>query len=179
MSDSQLKRTGRVDCARRVLSIAMRRQLESSEDGIGEKLMREIGEVIELDEKTNSATMRFYRHSACSNCGMCMFKDDAKYIDMKVQNTLELTAGEQAIVEVSSHVVVASALIAYMIPVLFALVGLVIGIFLRNELIQLALCLGFLILGYIIIIILDKRFSVTRKLQPVMIEKYKKIMEEL
>lgn len=135
--------------------------------------MVEQGCVISIDEKKQQAKVRFERKSACAACGMCMFKQDEKSIDMTMPNTMDAKEGDKVEVEVSNGIVLVSAVIAYAIPVIMAGIGLLIGFLLNNELLQFALCLVFLIIGYIIIITLDRKMKFTSKIEPKML----KIME--
>lgn len=132
--------------------------------------MRETGTVVSVNEKKNTAAIRFNRTSACGDCKMCAFKDDAKHIDMSVENTLSVAEGDMVEVELKDSIVIVSAVIAYAIPVLLAGLGLLIGTFsFENEIFQFLLCLGFLILGYIIIVLLDRKFRITKRIRPVML----------
>lgn len=128
--------------------------------------MREEGEVVGIEKET--ALVRFNRKEACGKCGMCMFKRDTMHVDMKVQNTLHAETGDRVEVTLADSVVIVSALIVYVLPLLFAAAGLAIGLLAKNELLQLLLCLSFLVIGYIIVIICDRKLRLTRKVVPVM-----------
>lgn len=90
------------------------------------------GVVVHADERI--AQIRTSRRSACGVCGSndgCGVSSVVKAFDkamvFRVANTLGVSAGEQVIVGVGEQVLLRSSLVAYVLPLVFLIVGAIIG----------------------------------------------------
>lgn len=123
--------------------------------------MQEIGKVIEVVD--DNVKVRFERKSACAHCGMCGFKENDTFVDVAVKNVLQAKKDDLVEIEMRDSAVLIASIIAYLIPVCLALIGLIITQQLTDEMwIQLVVCLCSLALSYVLVFLLDKKFKYTR-----------------
>ncbi|MCL1900919.1 MAG: SoxR reducing system RseC family protein [Firmicutes bacterium] len=115
--------------------------------------MTEIGTVIKLNK--NSAVVRIERKSMCNSCKMCGIASDAPHIDIRLKNDVSAKANDKVEISIADGIVIKSSLIVYLIPLFFAFIGLLIGLFFADEIIQLILFFGFLVLGFCCVILLN------------------------
>ena len=87
--------------------------------------MQEIGRVEKID-KRNYATVVFPRKQACEHCQMCFQTKDSMRVSVRVHNTLNAKVGDSVAVDMSERIVLKSALVVYLIPVLLVLVALLL-----------------------------------------------------
>lgn len=111
--------------------------------------------------KGNKATVRFDRRSACDKCHMCAVTKDGMKVEVVVDNTLGASVGDVVEVEMGERYVLTAAAIVYVIPLVLIGAGIGIGT-LINELAEVLMALGGLVLGFAIAIILDK-FVIRKK----------------
>lgn len=87
--------------------------------------MDAIGEVIEVhDEK---ATVRTRRHTACSRCGACGHLAETSDMDVEAVNLIGAKPGDLIVLSMESGSVVQAAFLAYILPLLAFIVGLIGG----------------------------------------------------
>lgn len=102
--------------------------------------MLDQGKVIEL--KGELALVEFSPSAACSECGACHKAKSGK-MATEAYNEVGAKMGEGVEVEVSRAVVTLFPFIAYMVPVLFFFLGIIIGNILSEIL---GIILGFVLL---------------------------------
>lgn len=130
--------------------------------------MTEQGKVIKIEK--SEAIVRVQRKSACASCGMCAMKPKDSHIDIRVENVLDVKEGDIVQIKVESGSVAKISLLVYILPLAFALVGMLIGIFLQlPEWATLSLFLGFVVVGFLIVFLLDKKLAKNKKLQPMLL----------
>ena len=105
--------------------------------------------------KGNKATVRFERQSACDKCHMCAVTKDGMKVEIVIENTLGANEGDCVEVEMGEKYVLTAATIVYVIPLILTGVGIGIGT-LINEIAQICLGIGGLVVGFVIAILLDK-----------------------
>ena len=93
--------------------------------------MLERGEVVALEG--GQARVRFRRSSACGNCQACGMLKDMSEIEIKLDNILHAEAGDLVTVEMSSRNLLKSSAIAYVFPLIFLIIGLILGIIGRRN----------------------------------------------
>lgn len=89
--------------------------------------MQQRGYVSRADDKEARVIIR--RESACGdNCGSCGGGcDDSKSITLDIENTLSAKVGDYVIIESKSSTILKSAFIAYIMPLIFMIIGVLVG----------------------------------------------------
>lgn len=87
--------------------------------------MDAIGEVIEVHN--GKATVRTRRHTACSRCGACGHLAETSDMDVETLNVIGARPGDLVVLSMESGSVVRAAFLAYMLPLLAFLAGLIGG----------------------------------------------------
>ena len=105
--------------------------------------------------KGNKATVRFERRSACDKCHMCAVTKDGMKVEVVVENTLGANEGDFVEVEMGEKYVLTAATIVYVIPLVLTGLGIGLGT-LINEIAQICLGIGGLVIGFVIAILLDR-----------------------
>ena len=121
--------------------------------------MTERGVVVKV--KGKRATVRFDRRSACDSCHMCAVTRDGMKVEVVIENTLGANVGDFVEVEMAQRFVLTAAVIVYLIPLALVALGVGIGV-LFNELTQILLAVGGLVVGFVIAFLLD-RFVIKKK----------------
>ena len=121
--------------------------------------MTERGVVVKV--KGKRATVRFDRRSACDSCHMCAVTRDGMKVEVVIENTLGANVGDFVEVEMAQKFVLTAAVIVYLIPLVLVALGVGLGV-LFNELTQILLAVGGLVLGFVIAFLLDK-FVIKKK----------------
>ncbi|MBR4800160.1 MAG: SoxR reducing system RseC family protein [Clostridia bacterium] len=121
--------------------------------------MTERGVVVKV--KGKRATVRFDRRSACDSCHMCAVTRDGMKVEVVIENTLGANVGDFVEVEMAQRFVLTAAIIVYLIPLALVAFGVGLGV-LFNELTQILLAVGGLVLGFVIAFLLD-RFVIKKK----------------
>ena len=120
--------------------------------------MTEAGKVIKI--KNGMATVRVDRKSSCEKCGMCAFKPGTPHIDITLADTLGCSVGDTVELEISGGAVVKISVIAYGIPLLSGLIGFAAAyLFELREAWQLVSLAGGLAVGFVLLILLDRRYK--------------------
>jgi len=126
--------------------------------------MREIGIVANI--KGDKATITLPRKSACDKCRMCLAAPEKDKVTITLNNQLGAIVGDKVAIEMSGGYVMTAAFIVYLMPLIFAVAGLIIGINLWNEGIAIILTLTGLIIGFILVIIIDRRLKQKKGFAP-------------
>lgn len=98
--------------------------------------MIKFGQVIAYDEHTHNATIRYIRPDACAKCGACGSLNQSGEITLKA----ECAVGNWVRVVLPDEKFVSASLLAYALPLVGLIVGLLAGYFLsgKNELVSAA-----------------------------------------
>ena len=115
--------------------------------------MTETGTVIKLNK--NSAVVRVERKSACDSCRICAIRPGAPYIDINLKNDISAKLNDKVEIFLTDSIVIRSSLIVYLVPLFFSFIGLLIGLFFTNEIVQLILFFCFLVLGFFCIFLIN------------------------
>ena len=121
--------------------------------------MTERGVVVKV--KSKRATVRFDRRTACDSCHMCAVTRDGMKVEVVIENTLNANVGDFVEVEMAQRFVLTAAVIVYLIPLALVALGVGLGV-LFNQLTQILLAVGGLVLGFVIAFLLD-RFVIKKK----------------
>ena len=112
--------------------------------------MTEQGKVIKIEK--NEAVVRVQRKSACASCGMCAMKPKDSHIDVRVENALDAKEGDLVQIKLESGSVAKISLLVYILPLAFAVAGMLTGIFCRlpdwANLVLFAGCLPSVLLSF-------------------------------
>mgnify|MGYP003591960936 CR=1 FL=1 len=84
-----------------------------------------IGLVTSVSDGT--ARIRFLRGSACAHCGACLTVGDSA-MEISLPNTLGAKEGDRVAVDLSPKRVVQASLIAYAVPLVLLIAGVLTGI---------------------------------------------------
>lgn len=141
--------------------------------------MKESGTVIEV--KNGIASVEVARSAACEHCKACHLGRDAQIMVAEAQNDAQAEVGDKVYIELEQKIILGAAVIVYIIPLLFLIIGYLIGSNLANwlgvsynEEIGVAFGFSLLALSYIIVWYINKRLSITRTFEPKLTEIIKK-----
>lgn len=117
--------------------------------------MTENGVVVEL--KNKYAIVRIGRNSACGACGKCGMTDKQKHVDFFVENVLNAQVGDTVSVEIPEGKSATLALVAYILPLVPALISMFVGFALKlADWVALLMFAGGLAVGFCIVIAIDR-----------------------
>ncbi len=121
-----------------------------------------IGVVFALDGE--NAKVRFLRGAACAHCGACLTAGDNE-MEITLPNTLGAKVGDRVSVDLSPKRVVQASLLAYAVPLVLLIGGVLIGSRI-SDWVGLALGVGACGLSYLILRVVDKRIRNKKSFQP-------------
>lgn len=130
--------------------------------------MVERGLVKEIDKKSK-LVVEFDRKASCEKCGMCAFGKDNMKVSVKVDNTLNAKVGDIVEVKMGDKFVLASAAVVYIIPLILVALALILS---RNldELVQFALVMVSLVIGFTIAAFIDKKAKNNKGFVPTLVQ---------
>lgn len=129
--------------------------------------MTENGVVVQC--KDQFACVRIGRNSACAACGKCGMTEKQKHVDFFVENTLNAQVGDTVSVEIPEGNSASLALVAYILPIVPALVLMFVGFALAFPAWgALLMFLGGLALGFGVVVLIDKVRKHKWMLSPIM-----------
>lgn len=139
--------------------------------------MEQIGYVSGLDGEYAFVDVR--RVSACGDkCGSCGGGCSVPSMRIRIKNTLEAKVGDSVEVKMETKTVLNSALIAYVIPLIAMILGIIIGVHMfkiigsnNYELYGFAIGLVFLGLSYVLLRVIDSKTKDSNKINFQMIKK--------
>lgn len=135
-----------------------------------ENEMIEVGTVIKQKGKT--VTVRFPRKSSCEHCGMCAFKPGDAHVDMTLEDTLKCVEGDMVEVNVKGGTVLKLSLVVYVFPLLVGLAGFLIAYFTGLvEWLQFVLFFAAMTVGFLLLKLFDRRYSLSKKGKPYLVRK--------
>ena len=139
--------------------------------------MNQQGYIIEIvDNKT--AKLKMQRHSACASCGKCQtLSSESKEILVEVDNSIGAKPGDHVEVNMENMNVLKATALAYVVPLIFLLVGTIVSYFMLDmiistqgiivELISGIIGIILMLLSYVILKRNDSKFRDSRKFIPV------------
>ena len=139
--------------------------------------MNQQGYIIEIvDNKT--AKLKMQRHSACASCGKCQtLSSESKEILVEVDNSIGAKPGDHVEVNMENMNVLKATALAYVVPLIFLLVGTIVSYFMLDmiissqgiivELISGIIGIMLMLLSYVILKRNDSKFRDSRKFIPV------------
>lgn len=139
--------------------------------------MNQQGYIIEIvDDKT--AKLKMQRHSACASCGKCQtLSSESKEILVEVDNSIGAKPGDHVEVNMENMNVLKATALAYVVPLIFLLVGTIVSYFMLDmiissqgiivELISGIIGIMLMLLSYVILKRNDSKFRDSRKFIPV------------
>lgn len=137
--------------------------------------MNQQGFIIDIvDDKT--AKMMMQRHSACASCGKCnKLSSECQDLVVEVDNHIGAKKGDHVEVSMESVKVLKATILAYVVPLVFLLVGTILTYFILElinysgqiELISGIAGLVCTFISYIILSKNDKKFRESRDYIPV------------
>ena len=139
--------------------------------------MNQQGYIIEIvDNKT--AKLKMQRHSACASCGKCQtLSSESKEILVEVDNSIGAKQGDHVEVNMENMNVLKATALAYLVPLIFLLVGTIVSYFMLDmiistqgiivELISGIIGIMLMLLSYVILKKNDSKFRDSRKFIPV------------
>ena len=121
-----------------------------------------IGLVTSVSDGT--AQIRFLRGSACAHCGACLTVGDSE-MEISLPNTLGAKEGDRVAVDLSPKRVVQASLIAYAVPLVLLITGVIIGSRFADWM---GLALGLVACGisYLILRFVEKKSAKSKSFQP-------------
>ena len=124
----------------------------------------EIGEVM-VGGKT--ATIKIDRKKECEGCKMCARRRGDNYVKMRADNAIGAQKGDRVEVTVQKAFTLQASALVYLVPLLFAAIGLAVGYVTLPEKFAFALCLAMLVVGYIIVVAVDRVIRKKKEYTPV------------
>ena len=108
--------------------------------------------------------IHFLRGSACAHCGACLTVGESE-MEISLPNTLGAKEGDRVAVDLSPKRVVQASLLAYAVPLLLLIVGVLVG---SKYADWAGLALGIFAcgIGYLILRIVEKKSAKSRRFQP-------------
>ncbi len=109
------------------------------------------------------ATVQIEKRPECDACKMCAFKDGKSRVKVRALNAAGAKAGDTVLVKAEKDNRLLASFIVYIVPVLLAGAGLLIGFFCFKEELYIALlCLAGLVLGLACVFFCDRILANTR-----------------
>ena len=114
--------------------------------------------------KDGTAQIHFLRGSACAHCGACLTVGDSE-MEISLPNTLGAKEGDRVAVDLSPKRVVQASLIAYAVPLVLLIAGVIIGSRFADWM---GLALGLVACGisYLILRFVEKKSAKSKSFQP-------------
>ena len=117
--------------------------------------MRERATVVKAAGKI--ATVRIVKNPQCDACA---FKNGKSTVNVKAKNEIGAAVGDSVTVACEKDNRTLASFLVYIVPVLFAGLGVLIGFFVfEKEVYTVLLCLGMLAAGFAAVVIFDRILS--------------------
>ncbi len=123
--------------------------------------MKEVAKVV----KTNQDCSVVYveKKDECSKCGMCLFPQNAKGVEINAVNPIDAKVGDTVIIELSERGKLLGVFLAFVVPLLLIGISFLINaLTLKNDLFTLALVISLVVLWYLILPLIDKKLKVKK-----------------
>ena len=109
------------------------------------------------------AVLQIEKKPECEGCKICAFKNGKSRVKVKALNTCGAKAGETVVVKAEKDNRALASFIVYIVPVLLAGLGVLVGALCFEKEVWIALlCIVGLVLGFAAVFIADKIFSGSR-----------------
>ena len=110
-----------------------------------------------IKDKGKFAQVRIERHSACGSCGKCGMTEKQRHADFFVENSLNARLGDIVEIDIPEANTARLAFVAYILPIIPALIllGISIGLKWKDWLTILLFFVG-LAVGFVIVALIDK-----------------------
>ncbi len=115
--------------------------------------MLEKGEIVKIDDKL--ATVRFERKGYCDTCQHCNVTKDGAHTQTSVENTLDLNVGDFVEIDFCEKKLTLVYVLIYALPLVFVGIAAYVGT-LFNKLMLAIMCVGALVVGFAISILIDR-----------------------
>ena len=115
-----------------------------------------------LVEKTNGkyAFVKVNKKDECSKCGMCLFPKNTDSIKFRSLNALGAKEGDEVLIKTSEKAKISGVFLAFGVPLLLIALSIIIGYFIiKSELSILLISIATVILWFLILPIIDKKFN--------------------
>lgn len=114
--------------------------------------------------KDGTAQIHFLRGSACAHCGACLTVGESE-MEVTLPNTLNAKVGDRVVVDLSPKRVVQASLLAYAVPLLLLIGGVLLG---SRYADWAGLALGVVAcgVGYLLLRIVEKKSKKKNSFQP-------------
>ena len=123
--------------------------------------MKERATVVKIGGKI--AVVQILKSPQCDSCKACAFRNGKSTVRMKAKNELGAEAGDEGIVSCAKDHRLLASFLAYILPVLFAGLGVLVGFFaFENEAYIALLSVGMLALGFGAVVVFDRALSKTK-----------------
>ena len=123
--------------------------------------MKELATVVKTAGKI--ATVQIEKKPECDSCKICAFRNGKSRVKVRALNAVGAKAGDTVLVRAEKDNRLLASFIVYIVPVLLAGAGLLIGFFCFEEELYIALlCLAGLVLGLICVFFCDRALAKTR-----------------
>ncbi len=123
--------------------------------------MKELATVVNTAGKI--ATVQIEKKPECDSCKMCAFRNGKSRVKVRALNAVGAKTGDTVLVKAEKDNRLLASFIVYIVPVLLAGAGLLVGFFCFEEELYIALlCLAGLILGIACVFFCDRALSKTR-----------------
>jgi sigma-E factor negative regulatory protein RseC len=132
----------------------------------------ENGEVVQL--KNDIAIVKLQHSAACRQCGICWMAG-ADTMETEAKNLANAKVGDKVLISVEPNSLLRASFVLYIVPLLFLIVGYLIGIWWAKiiargnlaEVFGIAFACVFLVFSYFFIRGIDKRLVVGDQFYPV------------
>ena len=109
------------------------------------------------------AVLQIEKKPECEGCKICAFKNGKSRVKVKALNTCGAKAGDTVVVKAEKDNRALASFIVYIVPVLLAGLGVLVGaLCFEKEVWSALLCIVGLVLGFAAVFIADKIFSGSR-----------------
>lgn len=123
--------------------------------------MKEVATIVKITGKI--AVVQIEKHTECDSCKACAFRNGKSTVKLKALNEAGAVEGDRVIVQAEKDNRLLASFVVYIIPVLTAAAGVLIGAFcLKQEIWMAVLCLVGLAVGFAAVFCFDKIFAKTR-----------------
>ena len=124
--------------------------------------MKEIAKVVKTEGEY--ATVSMEKKPQCEKCGMCVFPKDAKNVQVFAINTARAKPNDKVVIELKESGKLLGILLVFIVPLLLiGLSFLLNAVLIGNELITLFVCVGLIIVWYVLLSRIDKKLKSTKK----------------
>ena len=109
------------------------------------------------------AVLQIEKKPECEGCKICAFKNGKSRVQVKALNTCGAKAGDTVVVKAEKDNRALASFIVYIVPVLLAGLGVLVGALCFEKEVWIALlCIAGLVFGFAAVFIADKIFSGSR-----------------